>query len=54
MKLVLWLMPALLINSVTSVVIAAALATSSSLVTSILIGTRWGDAASPEMFRAAA
>ncbi len=42
MKLVLWLTPALLIRSVTSVAAAAALATSSSLVTSIMIGTRLG------------
>src|SRR5258708_13961232 len=54
MKLVLWLTPALLINSVTSVASAAALATSSSLVTSILIGTRWLDAASDEISRAEA
>ena len=54
MKLVLWFTPALLIKSVTSVAIAAAFATSSSLVTSILIGTSWGDAASKEMSRAAA
>ncbi len=53
MKAVLWLTPALLIKSVTSVATAAALVTSSSLVTSILIGTSGPDAARAEMSRAA-